>query len=100
MLRVVVIAVGALLVGAGLVIMVWTVGGAGWPVLVMGILVLLGTLFERWRYRNVEDAAPVQGQRTGETFLDPTTGEPIEVYFDPRTGERRYVSNKEAPPPQ
>jgi hypothetical protein len=100
MLRLVVIALGVLLIGAGLVILLCTVGGAGWPVVVMGILVLLGTVFERWRYRNVEDAGPVRSQRTGETFLDPVSGEPIEVYFDPRTGERRYVSNKEAPPPE
>jgi hypothetical protein len=62
MLRIVVIAVGALLVACGLVIMLCTVGGAGWPVVVMGILVLLGTVFERWRYRRVEDAAAGQSQ--------------------------------------
>jgi hypothetical protein len=100
MLRLLVLAVGVLLVVSGLVILLCTVGGAGWPVLVMGIVVLLGTVFERWRYRTVEDAAPVQSQRTGESFLDPATGEPIQVYFDPRTGERRYVSDKDIPRPQ
>jgi hypothetical protein len=33
-------------------------------------------------------------QRTDEQFIDPTTGDPVEVMFDPRTGERRYVAGK------
>jgi hypothetical protein len=98
MLRLGVIVVAALFVCSGIVITLSGMGPRGWQLLAIGIPVLIGTLFERWRYRRAEHAVGNQWQRTGERFLDPATGEPIEVYFDPRTGERRYVSEKETRP--
>lgn len=61
--------------------------------LIVGGLVLVGALaFERWRYKPaVKERLGPNWHRTGERFVDPTTGEPLEVYFDPVTGERRYV---------
>ena len=100
MLRLVVTAVVALFVFAGILIILCGFSGAGWQVLVFGALVLIGTLFERWRYRAVESAAGPPGQPTGEKFLDPATGQPIEVYFDPRTGERRYVADEDESAPR
>ena len=94
MLRTVVIAAASILtcVGIGLV-----AAGAyvpGWRALAIGVIVLIGTLFERWRYRNIEEPGKGNWQRTGEQFIDPSSGEPVEVMFDPRTGERRYVAGK------
>jgi hypothetical protein len=58
----------------------------------LGILVLLGTLFERVRYRSLECEQPgPDWQRTSERFRDPETNARIEVFFNPATGERRYV---------
>ena len=61
---------------------------AGW-----GLVLVLGLLFERWRYK------PLTGVRLGpgwvatdERFVDPETGKLVTVYFHPATGERRYVS--------
>ncbi len=91
MLRAVVIAAGAILtcVGIGLI----ACGAhAGWQALAIGVIVLIGTLFERWRYRRIEEPPKGDWQRTGEQFIDPSTGVPVEVMFDPRTGERRYVA--------
>jgi hypothetical protein len=86
-----VIAVSAILtcVGIGLI-----AGGvhAGWQAFAIGVIVLIGTLFERWRYRRIEEPSNDPWQRTDERFIDPSTGDPVEVMFDPRTGERRYVA--------
>jgi hypothetical protein len=94
MLRTVVIAAAAILTCVGIGLVACGVYAPGWQALAIGVIVLIGTLFERWRYRHIE--APPEGhwQRTGEQFIDPSTGEPVEVMFDPRTGERRYVAGK------
>jgi hypothetical protein len=56
-----------------------------------GIILLVGTLFERVRYKPVLEAKPESAVRTGERFVDETTGKPVTVYIDPVTGERSYV---------
>ena len=94
MLRTVVISVAVILTCAGIGLLACGVHAPGWQALVIGVIILIGTLFERWRYRRIE--APPKGdwQRTGEQFIDPSSGDPVEVMFDPRTGERRYVAGK------
>jgi hypothetical protein len=94
MLRNVVIAVSAILTCVGIGLIAFGVYVPGWQALVTGVIVLIGTLFERWRYRRIEVASNGRWQRTDEQFIDPTTGDPVEVMFDPRTGERRYVAGK------
>lgn len=34
--------------------------------------------------------------KTGERFIDPTSGEPVEVWFDPGSGKRSYVRTPHA----
>ncbi|MHB1540131.1 MAG: hypothetical protein ACYCUE_05840 [Steroidobacteraceae bacterium] len=89
MLRTAVLAVGVLtaLAGATLLLLGRTDGGA--QLLAIGALVTIATAFERWRYRK---QLPVAGrwERTGERFEDPATGQPMEVLYDPASGERRY----------
>ena len=87
-----VIFVTAILTCVGVVLIVRGAPMPGWQLLGFSLLVLLGTLFERWRYRRVSEGTNDQWQRTSERFLDPETGQPVEVLFDPRTGERRYVT--------
>jgi hypothetical protein len=94
MLRTVVIAVAATLTCVGIVLIACGVHAAGWQALAIGVIVLIGTLFERWRYRHIEEPENGRWQRTDEQFIDPSTGDPVEVMFDPRTGERRYVAGK------
>lgn len=53
-------------------------------------LILIGTLFEA-RYRGRKSARRGQWEATGERELDHETGTVIEVWFDPVSGERRYV---------
>ena len=92
MLRNIVIAGSAILTCVGIVLIACGVYAPGWQALIMGVIVLIGTLFERWRYRRIESPPNGQWQRTDERFIDPSSGEPVEVMFDPRTGERRYVA--------
>ena len=56
-----------------------------------GVILLVGTLYERIRYKPVLEIRPESAVRTDERFIDETTGKPVTVYIDPVTGERSYV---------
>jgi hypothetical protein len=92
MLRNLVIAAGGLcLAGAALALLFGNVPGT----LMLGIwgaILLLGTVYERFRYKPVAKAKPVNAVRTDEKFIDDDTGKPVTVYIDPATGERTYVN--------
>jgi hypothetical protein len=63
-----------------------------WPLLVFPALLLAAIIFERVHYRgNATDAAAGDWRPTGERFLDEASGKPVVVWFNPTTGERRYV---------
>jgi hypothetical protein len=98
MLRAIVIAVAAILVCAGIVLTARGLSMPGGQLLGLGLVVLAGTLFERWRYRRTAGSAQGPWQKTNERFIDPTTGDAMEVLFDPATGERRYVVEKSRHP--
>ena len=55
-----------------------------------GFLITGGILFERSGYRSQVNRTQGKWQPTGERFNDPTTGQIVEVYYDPQTGERDY----------
>jgi hypothetical protein len=93
-LRTVVIAAAAVLACIGIGLIVSGVHAPGWQALAFGVIVLVGTLFERWRYRRIEKPRQSHWQPTDERFIDPSSGDPVDVMFDPRTGERRYVAGK------
>lgn len=60
-----------------------------------GVLIVVGTLCERFRYKEPEPAPPGPGSgwdRTAERFVDDETGRRVTVYVERRTGERKYVS--------
>ena len=88
MLRTAVLAVSVVTALIGAALMLQGVDG-GPQLLAFGALAAIATAFERWRYRT---QPPVTGrwERTGERFEDPTTGQPMEVLYDPASGERRY----------
>jgi hypothetical protein len=92
MLRTVVTAAAAILTCVGIGLIASGVEVPGWQALALGAIVLFGMLCERWRYRRIEEPPKGDWQRTGEQFIDPSTGDAVEVMFDPRTGERRYVA--------
>jgi hypothetical protein len=92
MLRAFVIGCGVVLVLGGLALIVALPKGwpAGAELVVFGVLVLIGTIFERWRYRGRVNRASRTWQATEERFRDPISGELLEVAYDPATGQRDY----------
>ena len=88
-LRTAVLALSALvaLIGAGQLVL--RRGASGAELLGLGVLGILGTVFERWRYHKRPPPA-ARWEPTGERFEDPATGEAMEVLYDPVSGERRY----------
>jgi hypothetical protein len=91
MLRKVVLVIALLLVALGLWLLSRRVWSPGLQVLIIASVVLLGTVFENWRYRKGPPAHGAQWQPTDEKFADPISGEEMEVQYDPASGERRYV---------
>jgi hypothetical protein len=55
-----------------------------------GLIIAGGILLERSSYRSNADRTQGKWQPTGERFNDPTTGQIVEVYYNPQTGERDY----------
>ena len=55
-----------------------------------GLLIAGGILFERSGYRSHVNRMQGKWQHTGERFNDPTSGQVVEVYYNPQTGERDY----------
>lgn len=91
MLRIAILVFACLLVALGACL--WVSGGAmsgGAQAFSAGVILLLGTLFERWRYKNKNASVEGDWQRTGERFIDPESGKETEVLYDPKSGERRY----------
>ncbi|HEX6554207.1 MAG TPA: hypothetical protein VF026_15685 [Ktedonobacteraceae bacterium] len=57
---------------------------------VNGLLIVGAILFERRGYRSHASRTQGKWQSTGERFVDPTTGQRVDVYYNPQTGERDY----------
>lgn len=67
------------------------------PFAVWGCVIAAAVLMERWRYRG-RDSVEGTGdwQKTAERFVDPESGEAMQVLYNPRTGERRYEPASDA----
>jgi len=57
---------------------------------VNGLLIVGAILFERRGYRSGASRTQGEWQSTGERFVEPTTGQRVDVYYNPETGERDY----------
>lgn len=71
--------------------------GGGLYALGAGVLLVLGTVFERWRYHGGAAPPGAAWQPTGERFADPHSGKTVQVLYDPVSGERRYVDDPQPP---
>jgi hypothetical protein len=57
-----------------------------------GLVLLFGLAVERWRYKPVTGRPPGADRvTTNEWFVDPESGKFVSVFYQPATGERRYV---------
>jgi len=70
-------------------VLVSVAGVPAWWLLVDAAVLGAAVLFERSGYKP-KSTNPSGLQPTGEKFQDPTTGELIQVWEDPRTGTREY----------
>lgn len=88
--RAIILGVSAVMIIGGLALEAGL--GQGWPLMSLGALLAASVLLEG-RYRGTvgETAGRSTWQRTGERELDSETGRIVEVWFDPATGERRYL---------
>lgn len=77
------LSLGGLLVAAALGF--WPV----WPLGVMGALLALSVLVER-RYRRRASLPETGWEPTSEKFLDEDTGQVMQVWYHPATGQRDY----------
>lgn len=63
-----------------------------WPAALIALIFVLGTWFERRRYGALLQAPSGNGWRpTTERFIDDASGSLVTVWYNTRTGERRYV---------
>ena len=68
------------------------------PFALWGGVIAVAVWVERWRYRARDAAADGSWQPTDERFIDPESGQAMRVFYNPRTGERRYDRAAEGPP--
>jgi hypothetical protein len=70
-------------------------GRAATPLAVFGAILTAALLFERYVYKSIRPERPGPGwEQTAERFIDPRSGRSVTVYFNPRTGERRYIGEE------
>jgi hypothetical protein len=93
--------IGLIIIGSVMLLCAALGANAGWPLkavipLALGGAILAGgVLIERWRYQRLADGRPSrEWQATSERFVDPESGQLVTVFFNPATGERRYVAEK------
>jgi hypothetical protein len=97
MLRGLILAAAGLFFVGALAMVAWDPGA--WPMLIASTVLLLGTAGERFYYRGSENpAAAGSWEATAERFRDERSGRLVTVWFNPATGERRYVEAGETPP--
>src|SRR5205823_13462381 len=93
MLRYAVIGLGVLYLLVALVLVLLDVNIPGLIIylVVIGLLIAGGVIFERSRYRPRVRRDAGYWQDTGERSVDPATGRVTRVMYNPVTGERDYV---------
>ena len=69
-----------------------------WPFLLCAGLLTVCVLFERTLGRGATAPRGAGWEATAERFRDPESGAMVTVWFNARTGERRYVEDGAADP--
>lgn len=92
------VAIAIALAVAALATLGFIFGHIGGALVVALYALLFVALFalERATYQPRVDASRGEWQTTGERFVDPTSGDVLDVWFDPTTGQRDYRSRRES----
>jgi len=96
MLRLFLIAISLTLTLAGVVSYLSGTKGA-LPLLGWGLVLLVATVFEQWRYRQRHTDLGPGWVRTDECFEDPSTGKIMRVWYHAESGQRQYVPEANQP---
>ena len=83
-------ALGAMALAGGTVLTVMTGGGIGLMILGAVIIASVGLESRYGRPGAPTNVPPHAWELTNEKFIDDETGQLLEVWIDPLTGERRY----------
>lgn len=90
------VSIGTVLFLSGLAqIVLARIAVSGFPAilaLTFGLVIIVTAIAEPI-YGQLRPKPPLSGgwRPTGEKFIDPASGKPVEVWFDPASGERSYV---------
>ena len=111
-MRVIVGALGALMIVGGVVALAVGVWPSGLWAILVGCVAIAAVVLERSRYQSeaAEGSAGDHGRGGGELsmpvapfrptdelFVDQTSGHRLRVYLNPATGERRYFAEEDRP---
>ena len=94
--RLAALVLAGLAAAGGVLVQVNSADGGGFALFLFAALIVIGTVFDA-RYRGRKGAISARWQITGEREIDYETGTVIEVWFDPVSGERRYVASGHEP---
>jgi len=82
--------IGVLIALCGAALLFW--GGGGFLLIFGGLIVLTAVLERRYGAPSRRPVGP-NWRPTDERFVDPETGKLVTVWFDPASGQRRYVAD-------
>lgn len=94
--RIAALVLAGLAAAGGVLVQVGSGAGGGFALFVLAALILLGTVFDAG-YLARRRSARGAWQLTAEREVDHQTGQILEVWFDPISGERRYLPSGERP---
>jgi hypothetical protein len=93
MLRLAVLVLGIALLIAGVIALGYGAPATPLWLLAVGGVITVGTLGERVLYKPLLRKKPGPGWvKTTERFVDPESGRTVDVFYEPSSGERQYVS--------
>ena len=93
MLRGAVLGIGVLCLIGGVLSLTFHIGPPALVFVLWGAVLIGGIVYERYRYKPIEQSLPGgDWVETTERFIDDETGEPVTVYVQSATGERKYVA--------
>ena len=72
-------------------VVVTVIAPLAWPFLLVAGILAIGVFYERTFYRGASAPRGAGWQATAERFRDQESGAMVTVWFNSKTGERRYV---------
>lgn len=94
--RIAALAIAGLAAAGGLFVQTANGKGGGFPLFLFAAMIVIGTVFDAG-YRSRRRGGRGAWQLTAEREIDHQSGQILDVWFDPVTGERRYLPSGERP---